>query len=125
MESEQANIGHNMLDDQVQLSFKMDRMYINALHFVRSSSIISLVLEWAKACYLIAIVAWYFSSNDIRNNDFFAGLVTAASLSVVVGFVFLILINMTKNLSKNLIIAKELDHLVEEPYNPGLRFNVF
>jgi hypothetical protein len=87
-------------------------MYANSLNYVKQTSIVLLVLEWVKAAYLVAITAWYFSSHTIRDNDFFPALIIALSFSVVLGIIHIILINSTKSLSKNMIIAKELHHLV-------------
>lgn len=103
----------NQLNDEFLFSYKMDRMYVNALKRMKKSAFILTTLQLLKAIYLAAVVITMSRTYPIQDNSFFPPLTTAAGLSLIMVMIYIILIGTTKNLAKNLMLAKDLDHIVE------------
>lgn len=100
-------------------------MYFNSLHHIKTSSYTYLCFQIAKIIFLSGIIIGYVQIYPLPDNKFFPPLVSAAALSVIMIFVILSIVSNTRSIAKNLIIAKELDHIVEEPFDPNLRLHVF
>jgi hypothetical protein len=67
---------------------------------------ISLTLEWLKALYVTFLTFYYFNEHSVSHNKLFIIFMIAITFSIIIGIVQLLLLRITKDLSKNMIIAR-------------------
>jgi hypothetical protein len=75
-------------------------------------TIIAIIREWLKAIYVAFLTYFYFNDQSVSNNKLFIIFMLAIIFSIAIGIAEFVLLNTTKNLYKNMIIAREMQHVI-------------